>query len=187
MPISQYYETTVVDSETDLAIEITAIPKSALATTSPSDVIHDLEEAEYTFTPLPTDIVPFLVGILLAEASPQLEPSNAPVDNVSRIDAVRFAESVFQDAYVLIENSPPKGEKLKDVLANVVVGGATTTAGLLKGYDAAFVVLVITPTAIVLIGAARGVADGLRKGLSKVLKDTIVDRLGPKRKKKSRK
>jgi hypothetical protein len=190
MYITQIYETTVVDRNSDSTGRYMVVPRRAFADSSwlPSsqhvtqkegqilfyDLVDELTDAEPQM--IDTSHLVFAVATCLAASTPQgldefgkLRAFEAIPQDLFE-DQIKFAELLALAPVVPFENSPLGLDSIGSII--------TRTSGVGLGAYAGFVVagnspllLIAVPAGMVIFGAASGVANALEQGLrERVLK-----------------
>jgi hypothetical protein len=193
------YESTVVDADTGVALQLLSLPsrsilpRSVLATPEvvmemlkiePLSAIRtrsELDEAvsylvEYAETP---------VEISKRALPPTLQPwdNETPVTLIGEPPSVDRAtvNELVREAIVPTEQSPLQGTPLSELVGHASAG----SVGAVLGYQAAPhspLLLITVPAGIVLVGAAKGLGAGLNAGLRGLVERQL---LGVKKQKKA--
>lgn len=193
MDATQLYETVIVNRDLDSgetrgpsAVQIMTIPARSLANgeVPPANVLandlgagFELRTDWSGFDPSQTWGLPFLLDAVLGNYPefPWVLEVPTPGRGARRQGETptQFAQHLAFAPIVPFENSPLAPKSLAEILvaAGTSAGGAV---GVLNTGEP--LVVLAVPAGIIIIGAARGISDGLRIGLrSKVLKWMGVD------------
>lgn len=167
--LPQFYTTVMVDDRTDLLLNIISVPRRSLENQrllkNQNMLLKELELVR-SFPPQQDRFVEALKQYL----------SNISTYNVmfafgmaapTNYRAADFATRVYEGARIPVESSPLKGKSLSELL-----GGPESPAPIIIWASAALIsgehtelVLLLLPIGMIILGAARGIANGLEKGL----------------------
>jgi hypothetical protein len=190
MHITQIYETTVVDKDSDATARYVVVPRRAFGSADwlPPYAEGAEERNVATFFTLATELADakpqmidashlvFAVATCLAASTPQgldelgrLKPLDAIPEDLFR-GQIRFAEILALAPVVPFENSPLGLDSLGALITRSTGVGLGAYAGFVIAGTSPLL-LITVPAGMVLFGAASGVANALEQGLrERVLK-----------------
>lgn len=188
MRISQFYQTTIMDLESNLAAGILVVPATALSdprVLTDADAISDALGLTPRYVSDSASSLPYMIASVLTE--PKVEAAEERMLELGRVASDRlwervgpelaeFAEQIAYGRLVPFEESPLNLAPLASIAnagSKAGAAGIGFTIGLVAGYDSALV-LITVPAGIILCGAAIAVATALMRGLTPRLTSLLM-------------
>ncbi len=174
LDIARLHESEVRDRVTGLGVRFITLPAGSLVA---PDVLEDPSDAmgslglEQLSEPLNPSLVPYAVASIL-----QREDASAAVEHFGLVlehreafhsdhpEVLAFAEYVTYANVVPVEHSPLSLDSLGNLLASRSGAAAGVGVGIMVAGGPTPLLLVTVPLGMIIVGSAKGIADGLEDG-----------------------
>lgn len=171
---TQLYETVIANRDSgdpraeEKALRIVTIPARSLAFGEVPPVERLASELDFErslrLAPVEGWSLPFMIDAILGRFPPDFPwVLEVPGPGARRRGEgpSRFAQHIAYEPVVPFESSPLRGSSLAELLA----AGGAAAGGAVGFVEGQVIVILAVPAGIILIGAARGVADALHIGI----------------------
>jgi hypothetical protein len=180
MNIRQHYETTLVETDSDLAGTFLVIPARSLPegydAAEPQRFLEEFGFREVSRIPpgAIVSVIAFCLSPTSGEYIARLQESGEVPQLPFVPEQLQFAEYLTMARVIPFEQSPLDAESIGNLIAKTSGWGLGAYAGFVVGAGTPLV-FVTVPAGMLIFGAAAGLAAGLEKGLRESVSERVAE------------